>query len=426
PLRYYGRGMGRMLEPLSDVRRWADDRRLIIDVLFVAVLATVGALDVAGSDPDLGERDPDALAYALILVGAFALLWRRYAPEVTLIVVFLVMMLFWAREYPAFLSMLGLPALYAVAVHGLNRRRAWITIGLACAALMAVARITILDEPEGFSYPNALSMAAYLAAGVAVGLVIRNRDRIFVDTERRAAQAEADRDIEARRAVAEERGRIAREMHDVVAHGMSGIAVQAAAAQGIVHTDADRTAALLTRIETMARESLTEMRRMVGVLRDQDDRVASLAPQARLRDISETVAQSVDAGTPTELVISGEQRDLPPGIELAGFRIVQEALTNVRKHAGPSASATVHVAYGPTALALEVIDDGRGPASSLSQTGAGNGLLGMRERVEIYGGGFTAGPLPDGGYSVSVTLPITDAATRPSVRSASPIAETSP
>ena len=181
-------------------------------------------------------------------------------------------------------------------------------------------------------------------------------------------------------------------MHDVVAHSMSVIAVQAAAGREIVHDNPDKAAEVFARIETVGRESLAELRRMLGVLRGADGGGAALSPQPGIADIAAAVAQSSAGGVRAELVIDGHERPLPPGIELAAYRIVQEALTNVRKHAGRTASATVRISYERHTLGVEVTDDGRGAATSLSRTGSGQGLIGMRERVEIYGGEFTSGP----------------------------------
>jgi signal transduction histidine kinase len=149
---------------------------------------------------------------------------------------------------------------------------------------------------------------------------------------------------------------------------------------------------------------------MLGVLRDTGDVAASLSPQPGIADIAAAVAQSSSTGVVTHLVIEGRQRPIAPGIELAAFRIVQEALTNVRKHAGASASATVRISYEPRDLVVEVADNGLGAATSLSGVGAGHGLIGMRERVDIYGGQFTSGPRSGGGYTVRAVLPIVEMA----------------
>lgn len=396
------------------------NRRTLTDLLFAGLIAVLVVIDVASAGVG-GGREADLAAYVLVVSGAAALAWRRRRPVIVLGVVATVLVVFWARGHVSLLPVLGLPSLYAVAVHGENRRRAWIAIAVVSAALMAAASVTVLDTADGFSYFSAASMAAYLAGGTMVGVLIRNRERIFVDTERRAVEAEADRLAEAQRAVALERIRIAREMHDVVAHGMSVIAVQAAAAQEIAHTDPDKTVEVLASIETVGRESLSEMRRMLGVLRSDDEPGTSFAPQPTLSDVAEVVAQSVGSGVATKLVITGNMRDLPPGVELAAFRIVQEALTNVRRHGGQWASAVVQVGYDSDAVTISITDDGVGVAPSLTESSGGNGLIGMRERVETYGGELSAGPRPGGGFLVQATLPVAD--TRPAMASAAPLVE---
>ena len=392
---------------MSATRRWARDPRVLVDVIVAAVVAVLSVFEVAVASDDRlpGERAADWLAYALVVSGAASLVWRRRYPITVLAIVTALLITFWLRDYSAYLSVLGLPALFAVAVHAENRRKAWWALGVACVALMLAASVSLFDQSDGFAYLSAVSVAAFLVGAIAAGVVIRNRERIFADTERRAAEAEANRVAEAERAVVKERSRIAREMHDVVAHGMSVIAVQAAAGQEIVHTDPDKAAQVLARIEAIGRESLTELRRMLGVLREEGDESASLSPQPGIADVAAAVAQSSVTGVPTELCVEGRQRDLATGIELTAYRIVQEALTNVRKHAGGSASATVRIAFERDVLVVEVLDDGRGAATSLSGVGTGHGLIGMRERVEIYGGEFTSGPRPGGGYAVRAVLP---------------------
>jgi signal transduction histidine kinase len=384
------------------------DQRVVADIAVTLVVAVFSVFDVASASAEEmpGEEPADWLAYALVLAGCVALLWRRRSPVTMLVVGTSAVAAFWLRGHGAYLSVLGLTAFYAAAAHAPHRRRAWWALAGAFVVLLAAASVSLLDRPDGFAWLPGLSIAGFLGAAIVAGLVVRNRERIFVDTERRAVTAEADRLAAAERAVVSERSRIAREMHDVVAHGMSVVAVQAAAGREVIKTDPAKAAELFARIETVGRESLTELRRMLGVLREKDDTVASFAPQPGIADIAGAAAASSDSGVTTELVIEGLRRPLPPGVELAAYRIVQEALTNVRKHAGPSAAVTVRIAYGDDQLALEVSDNGRGAATSLSASGTGQGVIGMRERVEIYGGDFCAGPRPGGGYTVRAVLPI--------------------
>jgi len=414
---------------MNTIRRWSADPRLLFDLAVAALVAVFSVIDVAStSAQDLpGNRAADGLAYALVIAGSVSLVWRRRAPVAVLAIVTAVLITFWMLDYGAYLSILGLPALYAVAAHEEHRPRAWWALGIACACLIVAAGASVLNTPDGFSYLNGLSVVAFLAGAIIAGVLVRNRERIFVDTERRAAAAEADRQAEAERAVLRERSRIAREMHDVVAHGMSVVAVQAAAGREIVHTNPDKAAEVFARIETVGRESLMELRRMLGVLRDTgDDNASSLSPQPGINDIAAAVSQSSATGVATELVIDGRPRPVAPGIELTAFRIVQEALTNVRKHAGRSATATVRLTFEPSGLAVEIIDDGRGAVTALAGAGTGHGLIGMRERVEIYGGEFTAGPRRGGGYAVRAVLPTGSAVSRPTVASATqPIEGTS-
>ena len=388
--------------------RWALDPRVLVDLAVAAVVAVLSVLDVAVASAEAmpGERPADAVAYALVVAGSVSLVWRRRAPIAVLAGACAAVSAFWLRGHGAFVSVLGLSAFFAVAAHAEHRRRAWWALGLAWVALMLAASVSLLDTADGFAHLTAFSVAAFLIGAVAAGVIIRNRERIFVDTERRAAAAEADRVAEAERAVVRERSRIAREMHDVVAHSMSVVAVQAAAGREIVHVDPDKAADVFAKIEAVGRESLTELRRMLGVLRAAGDEAASLSPQPGIADVATAVAESSATGVAAELVVQGHQRPLAPGVELTAFRIVQEALTNVRKHGGRSASATVRISYETDLLVVEVIDDGRGAATALSGVGTGHGVIGMRERVDIYGGEFTSGPRPGGGYAVRAVLPV--------------------
>lgn len=406
-LRYMG---ARSVDVRTKSRRKPSVGPLMFDIAVAALLTTLAIIDAVADEVLAGEREPDAMAFGLIVVAGLSLVWRRRKPLVVLAVVGVAMITFWLRDHGAFLAVLGLPSLYAVAVHEEDRRWAWIGMVTASVSMMVAASFTVLNPPDGYLFPNAITMAAYLAATAAIGIVVRNRSRIFIDTQRRAERAEAERRIAAERAVIAERARIAREMHDVVAHGMSVVAIQASAAQEVVYQDPERAHAVLEQIEETSRASLSDLRRMLGALRAVGDpQAASLEPQPGLADLAVVVSETRAAGIDVAFVIVGDQRRLAAGIELAAYRIIQESLTNVRKHAGPPAVAEVTIEFGPHSLGIRVADDGSGDHRSAIEVAGGNGLVGIRERAEIYGGTFSAGPTPDGGWEVRVSLPIAEA-----------------
>jgi signal transduction histidine kinase len=277
--------------------------------------------------------------------------------------------------------------LYALAVWTRTR---WFAVGMA--AYVGTALVTLPFAP------NWRSSLFFVLVSAIVLVLVR---RIVGDRERRARLAERERDLAAREAVVEERARIARELHDAIAHNVSMMVVQAGAERRVLDDPSGSTREVLETIERIGRGALTEMRRLVGMLRS--DTADELAPQPGLDDLPTLVAQVREAGLPVELQVEGERRELPVGIELSAFRIVQEALTNALKHAG-EATATVRVAYGADSLELEIVDSGGGaPAAA---TGGGHGLVGMRERVALYGGRIDAGRRPSGGFGVRVLLPI--------------------
>jgi signal transduction histidine kinase len=229
---------------------------------------------------------------------------------------------------------------------------------------------------------------------VLVHLVLGDRDR-------RLRIAERERELVAREAVVEERARIARELHDAIAHNVSMMVVQAGAERRVLDGRDGTTHEVLSTIEHIGRGALTEMRRLVGMLRN--DELEPLAPQPGLGDIPTLVTQVREAGLPVDLSIEGEARELPVGIELSAYRIVQEALTNALKHAG-DARASVRIRYAPDSLELEIVDDGAGGVARADS--GGHGLVGMRERVALYGGRLDAGRSAAGGFTVRALLPI--------------------
>jgi signal transduction histidine kinase len=242
----------------------------------------------------------------------------------------------------------------------------------------------------------------HAALGLAVGSVVAMLllRRIVGDRDSKARLAERERDVAAREAVVEERARIARELHDAVAHSVSMMVIQAGAERRVIEDGTTRE--VLQTIEQIGRGALTEMRRLVGMLRTESSS-GPLAPQPTLADLPTLMTQVREAGLPVEFTVDGERRELPVGIELSAYRIVQEALTNALKHAG-RAHASVSVRYGPDSLELEIADDGGGIPADVP--GGGHGLAGIRERVSLYGGEFDASTRLGGGFAVRALLPL--------------------
>jgi signal transduction histidine kinase len=248
---------------------------------------------------------------------------------------------------------------------------------------------------------------AVFAIAWVVGDNVRTRRAYLAELEARAARLEREREEKADRAVVEERARIARELHDVIAHNVSVMVVQAAAGEDVFDEDPGKARESLAAVASTGRMALTELRRLLGVIRAEDDRAEPVyAPQPELEHIDGLVGQVREAGLPVELSVLGEARPLPEGVGLCAYRIVQEALTNTLKHADAT-TAQVRMRYVTDALELEIIDDGRGQDAVNGEAG-GQGLIGMRERVALFGGELTASPRPGCGYEVRARLPLGD------------------
>jgi len=235
-----------------------------------------------------------------------------------------------------------------------------------------------------------------------LGDSMRYRRGYYAALEDKAARLEAERHAQARIAAAAERARIARELHDVVAHHVSVMVVQADGARYAMRNDPDRAETALEAISGTGRQALAEMRRLLGVLRSENQQ-SGLAPVPGLGELRELLDQARAAGLEVAYTLTGSPRELPEGAELAAYRVVQESLTNTRKHAGLAATAAVALRYEPDGLTVEVTDDGLGIAGG--EGPAGHGLAGMRERIALYGGTVEAGPLPGGGFRVTARLP---------------------
>ncbi|UNX53918.1 histidine kinase [Georgenia sp. TF02-10] len=381
-------------------------RRSTIDSLAaLAALFFLGlpSITVTGS---LGQPG-GAAAVAAGIVMPVALAWRRSRPAASAATVYaaaLVHLIAGAVVIPA--DVLVLVALYSVTIYGpVWARRAGLAGALAGAVLLPLAAGYTYGPPA----PAAVATMSFGVGGVVLavwGLAIMRRGRVerLAALEERARRLEVERDQQARIGAAAERARIAREMHDVVAHSLSVVIAQADGGRYAAATDPAAAERALVTIGQTGRDALADIRRILGVLRQEDEDGGALLPQPTGSDLDALVGQVRAAGLPVSLVRTGAERPLPAGAGLALYRIVQEALTNTLKHAGPAARATVHLQWSPGAVAVQVDDDGRG-ASALDD-GQGHGLLGMRERAALYGGTVDAGPRPGGGFRVQARLPL--------------------
>jgi signal transduction histidine kinase len=302
--------------------------------------------------------------------------------------------------------MLGPAIALLIAVYSVASHRGLATSLPAGAFGLVVYVVSMAVESYGFW--QAVSNSVLFVGVWWVGRSLRLRRAYLDELEARARRLERAREADSRAARAEERSRIARELHDVVAHHVSVMTVQAGAARRILHRDPESVQDALSTIEQMGRTALGEMRRLVGVLRTEAEPARTeLSPQPGVHDVMGLVDQLRETGLQVQLWIEGESRSLSPGVDLAAFRLVQEALTNTLKHAGPQARAWVRIQYADRQLEIEVEDDGRGLVAGLGRGGGnGHGLVGMRERVALYGGDLRIGPRSGGGFEVRARFPL--------------------
>jgi signal transduction histidine kinase len=355
---------------------------------------------VAGARPAL-PGEVVAVGYSLALLHTLPLAARRRYPLAVLAASVASGLAFAAAGFPPFL--LGpaiLVPVYTVAAYR-DRR-----VSLAALFAVEVALAAVQLTPAGTGVSTWVGDSLVVAAAWLLGRFVGDRRVYAAQLEARTAELEQARGELARRAVAEERLRIARELHDVVAHSMSVIAVQSGVGAHVADSQPGEARKALAAIEATSRAALEELRRLLGVLRQDGEPQGSLAPAPGLADLDTLLGQVGEAGLEVKLRVKGTRSRLPLGVDLSAYRIVQEALTNVVKHAGP-AQAQVTVCYGDGEVTVEVTDDGRGAAAPAGdgQAGSGHGLVGMRERVALFGGDLEAGPRPGGGYRVAARLP---------------------
>jgi signal transduction histidine kinase len=358
------------------------------DALIAGLFVVAGAAELTLR----GSFQPREMASALMMT--VPLFWRRRAPFASAVLVATGVAITGKTPTDLHLILAALLfAMYSLGAHAPNRMAAAATtVALVLLSTSAAIRSTETAARD------IVSIAVVVGTALVVGRVMRDRELRTTASTERAAVLESEREGDLRRAASEERGRIARELHDVIAHGVTVMVVQAGAAEQIIERDPARARQALVAIQHTGRQALTDLRRLLGLVRDDD--TLRLAPRPGLQELDALVDEMRKAGVPIEVEIRGTPRDLPAGVDLSAFRILQEALTNVLKHAG-EARARVVVAYAPNAIELEVVDDGRVKAH-----GHGHGLIGMRERVILYGGTLEAGPSQHGGYRVRARLPL--------------------
>lgn len=387
-------------------------RNRLLDIVLAAVLlipTLVGLLVTSNASPV-----PLALSLTFGALAIVPLAWRRKAPLLVLGVTGMATFaLIVVKGTPGSAAFGPLIALYTVASR--SERRVSLVAGIVSlvtgiATLVAVTTGMTLTPHHRPIWATVAFPAVVITAAWLIGDNLRVRRAYVVELEAKAMRADAERAAEMLRAASDERSRIARELHDVVAHHVSVIAVQAGAARmlsemGGSEVDARRA---LAAVEASAREALGELRRLLGVLRHDEGVGPDLAPQPGLGQLPKLVNDVRKAGLPVEMNVIGEAVALPPALDLSAYRIVQEALTNVLKHEGPVPTSVI-VRYLPAGLEIDVIDSA--PPRPQVERSSGRGLIGMQERVAMFGGQLRAGPGASGGFEVHASMPLSQAGT---------------
>jgi signal transduction histidine kinase len=377
------------------LRRLSERDWRLIDRLLVAALFVGTEIDVFVSSAIEGPR----VLNALLLGGlVLTLLWRRTRPLVTLTCILAGLTLSQLVLTPppeTFAAVLLLiTSCYAVGAHEQGRRS---LVGLALACV-SVTTLALIFDPGDVFWP----VAFFCIVPWLAGRTLSNQTQLARELAEKAEHAEHERAEEERRAIAAERSRIARELHDVLAHSLSVMVVQSGAARRIVERDPERAVEVANLVQETGREALHELRRLFGtVRRGQGEELSGPPSIARVDDL---VRRADAAGLAVDLTLEGEPVELPTGVDLTAYRVVQEALTNTIKHAGAT-RASVTISYEPGEVVVSVRDHGGTDAAALAEESGGHGLVGMRERVSLYGGTLEAGTADDGGFAVRASLP---------------------
>ncbi|ALO09250.1 Two-component system sensor kinase [Streptomyces venezuelae] len=382
-----------------------------VDTFWAVVLLGFSLLWVGTTYPAVGN--PLAFGAVAVLFSLVVAL-RRRAPEKMLLLTValgLVQLVFGLEPFIADFAMLVI--VFTVAAHDGPRWASRLALvgGLSASTLSQLRwPMDGIDSVAATIFFTVIMTVPFALAWV-LGDSLRTRRAYFAQLEERASRLEQEREAQAKVAVAAERARIARELHDVVAHNVSVMVVQADGAAYVMDSSPETAKQALETISTTGRQALAEMRRLLGILRTGEHQEAGeYVPQPDVQQIEDLVEQVRGAGLTVDFAIEGSPRPLPSGVELTAYRIVQEALTNTRKHGGPDVGASVRLVYFDDGLGLLVEDDGRGAPQEMYEDGGadgrGHGLIGMRERVGMVGGTLDAGPRPGGGFRISALLPL--------------------
>ncbi|MEU9319388.1 sensor histidine kinase [Streptomyces sp. NPDC048295] len=382
-----------------------------VDTFWAVVLLGLSGLSMVG----LGESTKERVAAVPIVLGLCAVVsLRRRAPEkMLLLAIAMGVAQLVTGVGPGVMNFAMLVIVFTVATVG----ERWASrLALVCSLGAAtLSKLRWPAEVPRTGWAEEVFIAVVLTVPFVLAWVLgdsmRTRRAYFSQLEERAARLEREREAQSKVAVAAERARIARELHDVVAHNVSVMVVQADGAAYVMDAAPDQAKQALETISSTGRQALAEMRRLLGVLRTGDAQESGeYVPQPDVDQIEDLIEQVRQTGLAVDFKIEGTPRPLPSGVELTAYRIVQEALTNTRKHGGPDAGASVRLVYFDDGLGLLVEDDGRGAAHELYEDGgadgAGHGMIGMRERVGMVGGTLDAGPRPGGGFRISALLPL--------------------
>ncbi len=381
-----------------------DDRAARRAAVFDGVLAVVFTVSMIVITRSIAEADDvsvDLFGHLLIVAIGISLAFRRRRPMAVLAVCTVCLVTYTLRDYP------GGPVYLALIIvfYTLATTRGWRpVVGPVLLSIGAVLVSSLASYDSKVIWIH-ISFIGWTSAAVFLGDASLNRRNYLAGLEQRARDLEESREEEARRRVAEERLRIARDLHDVIAHGIATIHMQSGVAAHVLDRHPEAAGPALLAIKDVSKQTLAELRATLHLLREGDE-AAPLAPTPGLERLEALIETTRQAGLPVAVTVSGEPAPLPPAVDVTVYRIVQESLTNVMRHAS-AARAEVAVVHAPDHVEIDIVDDGRGAATDPAP---GHGITGMRERAEMIGGCLEAGPRPGGGFRVRATLPLAGAA----------------